>query len=920
MLMKIETLRRSWLVLSLLAGACITGLTPLRSLAQEQPAESGRQVSVEIEVWQLDGLPKMDLEEIPRNGNLARLQVTLAFLESKQKRNTQATKLAPPKHVTLKTDGQVNRRLQFAVDAQSTWLFELRPAPIGEHEMTLDYDLVRRAGGKQVQVSDKQQVQFGSVAACCLRASAEKNNDETAAEWLVFLRPRLRNPDESDVVIPVDIGREATPIGAAFIPRVGIYQLQVAEGWSGYLWPGSNDASHLFSLSGSTNIGKSADARASDNHIPLERFRAERPVLEVVYSDDGFINVVARRPGFASLRSQIQEPDGQTATCELQIVVAADTTEIDQAIRTVLPRANIKTAMVRDALLLTGTIADADELSLLDEVAGQFAPKIINRVKVAGERLPVGKTRDFPVEPAAASAPAGPRDLDRAPRQISPAAVEPSRARPRRRAAAELKAIHDEVRGLRDDVRKLSELLERRLAAESAPKPVGDDRIQVALNTIVAVEFRDTPLDEVLRKFSEMMEVNLVLDTRSLEEVGLKRTAPVSMVMSGVSARSALKLILEPLNLTFMEENEVLMIVSRQRSKGELIVKTYSVEQLQSIFRKRQPGQSRAGALEELRQLIVQSIQPDTWDEFGGPASIRVHVETDSLVVRQTSDVHVAIVELLEQIRRLKQLPKSADNSSDTQLFVVTYAIADLVVPIPGAEGLNVARTSGWLNVYDRLITEIAPQDWKDNGGRCSIEVHEQTLSLIIRATRSIHEQVEKLLDAIRREHDVQVCIEQTFLPPLSDSVLQQAGLKLEFDPRTNMAQIDERTARQLIAAVHQSNQEVLFAPKITLFNGQIGHLKWQDRKLYVRALVADNRESVRLNVAVNPNNPEIAMTRNSQRLPDDGYLLVDITDHHAAPDPRTKPGGRSLALLHPRIVQPEEVQEPNSPSGAVKP
>ena len=79
-----------------------------------------------------------------------------------------------------------------------------------------------------------------------------------------------------------------------------------------------------------------------------------------------------------------------------------------------------------------------------------------------------------------------------------------------------------------------------------------------------------------------------------------------------------------------------------------------------------------------------------------------------------------------------------------------------------------------------------------------------------------------------------------------------------------------------------------------------------------------DNRETVRFNVAVNPSNLAIEMTRNSQRLPDAGYLLIDVTDQQPIPDPGTKREGRSLVLVRPRIiVQPDEVRQPDAKSDA---
>ena len=57
-----------------------------------------------------------------------------------------------------------------------------------------------------------------------------------------------------------------------------------------------------------------------------------------------------------------------------------------------------------------------------------------------------------------------------------------------------------------------------------------------------------------------------------------------------------------------------------------------------------------------LIELITSTIEPDTWEEVGGPGSIEGFAGTLSLVVSQTQDVHERIVDLLEQLRRLQDL------------------------------------------------------------------------------------------------------------------------------------------------------------------------------------------------------------------------------------------------------------------------
>ncbi|HET6881243.1 MAG TPA: hypothetical protein VFI31_13870 [Pirellulales bacterium] len=59
---------------------------------------------------------------------------------------------------------------------------------------------------------------------------------------------------------------------------------------------------------------------------------------------------------------------------------------------------------------------------------------------------------------------------------------------------------------------------------------------------------------------------------------------------------------------------------------------------------------------ESLIELITSTIAPTTWDDVGGPGSIQQFPSNLSLVISQTQEVHEEIADLLEQLRRLQDL------------------------------------------------------------------------------------------------------------------------------------------------------------------------------------------------------------------------------------------------------------------------
>ena len=71
------------------------------------------------------------------------------------------------------------------------------------------------------------------------------------------------------------------------------------------------------------------------------------------------------------------------------------------------------------------------------------------------------------------------------------------------------------------------------------------------------------------------------------------------------------------------------------------------------------PGGLGGGSMadfDSLIDLITSTVKPTSWDEVGGPGSIKPFPTNLSLVVSQTQEVHDEIVDLLEQLRRLQDL------------------------------------------------------------------------------------------------------------------------------------------------------------------------------------------------------------------------------------------------------------------------
>ena len=120
--------------------------------------------------------------------------------------------------------------------------------------------------------------------------------------------------------------------------------------------------------------------------------------------------------------------------------------------------------------------------------------------------------------------------------------------------------------------------LERYASIDLSGGKESERKIYRALNERGEVNFNAQPLSGVMKYFSAQYDIPIVLDDKALEEQNITPDEQVTLNLPPVSFRSALKLILEPLQLTYVIEDEVMRITSKKASAN--VVRVYPVGDL----------------------------------------------------------------------------------------------------------------------------------------------------------------------------------------------------------------------------------------------------------------------------------------------------------------------------------------------------
>ena len=182
-----------------------------------------------------------------------------------------------------------------------------------------------------------------------------------------------------------------------------------------------------------------------------------------------------------------------------------------------------------------------------------------------------------------------------------------------------------------------------------------EEKILTTLSDTTEVAFTDTPLEEALKYLEDLHNIEIWLDKETLTTQQINTDQPISLSISGISLRSTLRLILEPLALTYIIESEVLKVTTQATADKAIVTRTYPVSDL---FATREEA-------EELVESLVcgLGLVQKTKD---GPAPLAVSVPSAAIIARLSRSQQDQLLQLIRDLREAKSLaPKRPVTGGD---------------------------------------------------------------------------------------------------------------------------------------------------------------------------------------------------------------------------------------------------------------
>ena len=107
-----------------------------------------------------------------------------------------------------------------------------------------------------------------------------------------------------------------------------------------------------------------------------------------------------------------------------------------------------------------------------------------------------------------------------------------------------------------------------------------ETRILAALDDETTFDYVGQPLKDVLDDIKFNHNIEIVLDNKALEDFGIDTGTPITRSLKGITLRSALRLMLGELELTYVIKDEVLQITTPEEADAQLLTKVYPVGDL----------------------------------------------------------------------------------------------------------------------------------------------------------------------------------------------------------------------------------------------------------------------------------------------------------------------------------------------------
>lgn len=199
--------------------------------------------------------------------------------------------------------------------------------------------------------------------------------------------------------------------------------------------------------------------------------------------------------------------------------------------------------------------------------------------------------------------------------------------------------------------------------AATLDKPASEPKVITQADTVAPritdrklreVQFDGTPLEDAINRLRDTTASNFLINWKQIEQAGINRKAPVNLRLHDVRLSKVLEEISrqvspDPVNrLVSVDDEGVISISTEAELSSNVVTRLYEMADLATDG----AVDGAAQGLDDVADLIVNTVDVNTWEDAGGTGTIRPVYSRGRLLITQTPEVHRHIVALLRLLRR----------------------------------------------------------------------------------------------------------------------------------------------------------------------------------------------------------------------------------------------------------------------------
>ena len=257
------------------------------------------------------------------------------------------------------------------------------------------------------------------------------------------------------------------------------------------------------------------------------------------------------------------------------------------------------------------------------------------------------------------------------------------------------------------------------MEVEYLPRPSKfEEQVLSALEKPTTVEFLDLALEDCITALHEMSNLPLWMDKQTLTDEGVALDQPITLKLKGARLESVLNLLLRPVQLAYLPEDDVLVITTSTKAGEILITRTYPVRDLYQgrVEADPEPAPKAGEPVQKTEKAEARPVRG-----FGGGGGFF-------------------------QLGATK-LDSSANDNQLAQGFGGGGAGGAKQGATPAAQPAPPKRHA---DLLDAITNTIDPDSWEDLSGPGTYTYVQETGCLVIRQTWAVHRKILQLLRDLR--------------------------------------------------------------------------------------------------------------------------------------------------------------------------